>query len=53
MTATRAEIARANLEELLVERDQMLRAIERLAIEIAAAVWEAESAEDDERESDE
>ena len=51
MTATRAEIARANLEQLLAQRDRMLQYIERLAEEIAAAVQEAAAAEDDERES--
>ena len=53
MTATRAEIARANLAQLLAQRDRMLQDIERLASEIAAAVWEVEVAEDDERQEKE
>ena len=53
MTATRAEIARAHLEELLVERDRILQDIERLASEIAAAMRDVASAEDDERARDE
>ena len=53
MTATRAEIARANLAQLLAQRDRMLQDIERLASEIAAAMRDVASAEDDERERDE
>ena len=53
MTATAAEIARANLAQLLAQRDQMLQDIERLAEAIAAAVREVAAAEDQEKETDE
>ena len=53
MTATRAEIARANLAQLLAQRDRMLQDIERLVEAIAAAVQEVAAAEDQEKETDE